>query len=386
MHKNGHKYTQEDEQVIRDFYVSKGPQYCADILKRNTFCIRNKANRMGIYFSKAEKKQLHIKARERDPEWYDVNPTQFFDVQMPEVAYLLGFLWADGHIKIRDKGDGITNYIFSFEIADDDYQNIAGSLKKLGNWKVYTRMRKERASKKVTAVRTGNKPLVVFLIENDYGVKSKAAPTKILSRIPDHLKHYFWRGFCDGDGHIRCGTSGASVLSLAGSYEQDWTEHLKLMADLEIKMKIDRKVGKSGRSSTLLCQNLACVVAWGQYIYAGREVDGIGLDRKYEVWQRAMIRKIEIDRRDLLVLNEPHDLVYSKDALLDMIKKYSGLISARKLAEHFGWKRNVVSGAVSKYFRDIVRSDGYTFSQRYVYVGNDVVAAQIEAFKQEISC
>jgi hypothetical protein len=377
MHKNGRKYTLEDEQVIRDFYISKGPQYCADLLGRNVFCIHNKAARLGIKFSKADKKLLHIKARERDPEWYDVNPTQFFDIRLPEAAYLLGFLWADGHIKIREHDKGVTNYIFSLEIADDDYQNIAGSLKKLGNWKVYTRMRKERAKKNVTTIRTGNKPLVVFLIEHDYGVKSKESPTKILSRIPDYLKHYFWRGFCDGDGHIKCDADGPSALYLAGSYEQDWTEHLRLMDGLGIKIKVDRRVTKSGSSSGLLCQNIACVAAWGEYIYTGRETDGIGLDRKYQAWQRAISRKAEMDKRNLLVLDEPTDIPFSKETLFAVIKKYSGVVSVRKLVEHFGWKANIISSTVYRH-RDLVRSDGHTLSQRYVYIGH---SDQIVAFK-----
>jgi len=45
-----------------------------------------------------------------------------------------------------------------------------------------------------------NRPLVKYLVDNDYLVKSNASADKILSTIPEKFQHYFFRGLIDGDG------------------------------------------------------------------------------------------------------------------------------------------------------------------------------------------
>jgi len=46
----------------------------------------------------------------------------------------------------------------------------------------------------------GFKNPLELLVDNDYKLKSYNSADKILSKIPNSLHHYFFRGLIDGDG------------------------------------------------------------------------------------------------------------------------------------------------------------------------------------------
>lgn len=370
MHKNAIRYTHDEEAFIRVNYPTLGSHYCAKHLNRSVFCIQQKAKRLGIILTKAQKRALHVKARERSSDWYDINPDQFTDIQKPEAAYLLGYVWADGHIAIRKERDGTLAYVWSLTIVRDDYVDIADTINRLGKWRIYQRTSRLRAPRPVTCIATGNKPLVTFLVANDYHIKSMVAPTKILSRIPAHLKHYWWRGYMDGDGCFSYTPSRSQCsMCFAGSYGQDWSAHMAVTKALGIDMCIRQYRTKRGDSSSCLCQNLRCADKWGAYIYQGYDIDHIGLTRKYAKWLSIRAQQCSRDKRESLVLDMSSNTPFSRLALVEAIRRHSGLVSTRKLAAHFGWKPNVISTTICRYLKTIIRSEGRTLSQRYVYIG-----------------
>ncbi len=70
-------------------------------------------------------------------------------------------------------------------------------------------------------IRINDKYIKEFLLENDFDKKSLLSPTKVLSKIPDELKHYFFRGLIDGDGcPIFNSEVGEQTFSWLSQFEQ----------------------------------------------------------------------------------------------------------------------------------------------------------------------
>jgi hypothetical protein len=141
-----------------------------------------------------------------------------------------------------------------------------------------------------------------FLEENDYHLKSSSGdPRKILSLIPDDIKHYWWRGFLDGDGCVYFNEEKPSHLSphkilFTSHFSQNWRFVEDLCQDLEIsKPSItagqryskteDGKRVRNGKSSNA---NIYCFLnnfKLGSYIWPDDELD-IGLSRKFDKWKK----------------------------------------------------------------------------------------------------
>ena len=114
----------------------------------------------------------------------------FIDIKTKEMSYILGFLWADGHIR--------KPYSVGTTINIKDSLDIKNIFSKTGDWCFYNCKRFDKRTKRNYTnfeILTSNKKIVDFLIENDYDKKSIVSPNKILSKIPDEFKLYFLGGF-----------------------------------------------------------------------------------------------------------------------------------------------------------------------------------------------
>lgn len=194
------------------------------------------------------------------------------DFNDPENIYLLGYLWADGCIQ---------KYGISLEIKEEDFIDIEHIFIKYGinKFKVRQRMRDGKLfGKPQKSVYISGKELATFLIENDYKIKSQTTPTKILSKIPEELKHYFWRGFFDGDGCFYMGDR--NEIAFWGTENQDWADLTNLLNKLEINYTYTKYKRKSGKhcSSCLIFRKREFILSFGSYIWSGYK---IGLNRKY---------------------------------------------------------------------------------------------------------
>ena len=185
----------------------------------------------------------------------------------------MGFFWSDGYI---DRNE------IALSIKSDDSITILNILNTFGKWRINYRIRKLNAKDfKQACIRINDKKIKDFLLENDYGNKSLNTPTKILSKIPDNLKSYFFRGLIDGDGCF-C-AKNRNYFSITGTIEQDWSEIDKLFKTLDIKYTLTKKERKSGNSSFVVISNKNDIIKFGEYIY-GKNYDNIGLDRKYKIY------------------------------------------------------------------------------------------------------
>lgn len=329
------KYTEFEIDFLKKNYCDKGAGYCAEVLKRPYQALIFKANSLGLLYSHEKRSQIHTEALKKPNNWYNINPDQFFNIQKPEVAYFLGYFWADGHVNNHID----SSYHMAMEIQKPDYLSIKSTLDAMGLWSIYFRKRISKPDEDIqnrqesAIIKTGNKPLVLFLLEHDYGNKSHLTPTKILSKIPNHLEHYWWRGYMDGDGSFPKPGS-TRMFCFYSTQEQDWTEHQKILEKLDISYTIDRTKKSLGNCSLVRSNNTTNVYKWGSYIYQGYQQDKIGLFRKYEKWLDVVPDYNEFCKHDNLVVDPI--LPFNEDNMLKTIQKYDKLLSRRKLIEAYG--------------------------------------------------
>lgn len=250
-------WTPEHIQFIKDNYLKTSAEYCAKALNRTRSSIWHKAERLGL------KKPHRL-----------VDVSHFETIARADIAYILGYWWADGYVG---------TYRTSLGIAAEDMIEIESILTSVGQWDIRMRKTVSERHKPVKIYRSGDRRFVQFLTKHDYRDKSRVSPTKILAHIPECLRSYFWRGFFDGDGSLTLMPKHAfGVLSFAGSYTQDWSDLERLLKSFNIRYKLQRNVRKDGNNSRIIISYKEGVSGMCQYMYRGRAEDGIGLNRKYE--------------------------------------------------------------------------------------------------------
>lgn len=273
------KYTESEEQVLKDNYEIYGPKYCAKLLNRNEDAI----------FAKAKRMKLKKNGCRKHPSMQKINPEQFWNIQTKEVAYFLGYFWADGYINYR-KNKTSNNYAVALEIKSEDANNILYILKNLGSWSLSTRKRKDNW-KETTTISTNSKDVYLFLKNNDYDTKSIKEPTFILKKIPKNLHLYWWRGYFDGDGSISFGVYPERWKSIgfSSTINYEWSELKNLLTELAItKYSIQKYTHKTKNhcSSKFSIQNKTDIIKLINFLLKSE----IGLDRKTEKMKKFLER------------------------------------------------------------------------------------------------
>lgn len=282
-------FNESERTFLAENYPSHGEKYCANHLNRSRYAVLQTVKSMGLH-----KRVAAIKRESR----IDLDP--ILNITNPEIAYLLGFLWADGHVNLRQA---------SLFIRLEDWLAIEPVASCIPGLTFSTSPARTRASAS-GGFYTGHKGFISFLLENDYAIKSTVSPTKILSRIPNHLKHYWWRGYADGDGHFHVGKAGRYAIVLAGSFTQDWRDLEDLLKSLNItyhvvrRERMNQQSQKMNRDSIVKINNRQGFVALGSYLYQKQETDAIGLPRKYTSFL-AGCEQMERHKRNLLKRSQP---------------------------------------------------------------------------------
>ena len=161
----------------------------------------------------------------------------------PELSYYLGLFWADGYCR-KDKECLI-------EIVEDDGLDIEPILKKVYNFKIYKRNRKNRKNQMTYYIY--NKELNDFFKNNGKYSNSFESHEKILNHLTDEYKIYFIKGLIDGDGCFYFNQKHyLRQFSLCSNYNQNWEAIEKIFLKYKISYKIKRRLEKSGNSSFIL--------------------------------------------------------------------------------------------------------------------------------------
>lgn len=265
---NRSRIAKERKQFILNNYKLLGVKKCAEKLGLTCSSVYVYAHKLGAILSRCEKSELMS----------GFISTTFTNIQTAEVAYLLGFIYADGCIDKESSG----KVRITMTIVATDFLEIYSTIKKTGNWNVSNINIKNR--KPAMKMNINNRNLWQFLSDNDYEIKSGASADKILSKIPDHLKHYWWRGYFDGDGWFNYKKNYKYSFGFSACYEQNWGFVKNLLEKLNIKYSYNKRIKKSGKDSSINVYSIDGVIKFGNYIYKNYHEDKIGLTRKYIKW------------------------------------------------------------------------------------------------------
>lgn len=273
-----HIWSKEDEIWLKTNYFKLGPDKCAEFLGLRKNQITARTHKLNLKLPKEFKNLLQsIK-----PEKCNINPELFYTITTKEVVYLLGLIWADGFLNPSKSG---YNHNLGFTMVKEDVDDIRPVLDYIGKWNYYERKQPIETWKPSINVITNNKRIMNFLIEHDYDKKSYVSANKILSKIPDDLKHYFFRGLVDGDGcfYFYKPEKGSTLrqFALTSTYEQDWSYFEELCLNLDINYKIKKTSNIKSSSSTIRITNKDGINKLGNYIYKNFDIYELGLKRKY---------------------------------------------------------------------------------------------------------
>jgi hypothetical protein len=266
--------TSEIESYLCSHYPTEGAIPVAKALGLPVRSIRRWAKRLKIKMTKEAFCLLRRDCQIREPSDYKVNPDQFATITSPDVAYLLGLLWADGHLQ-QFGGSGCIR----LNNQTRDMRDIRPVLNRTGKWGFYEMDKRQPTWKGQTMVTTNGAILFRLLESFDYRAKN-ASPNKILAHIPESLRHYWWRGYFDGDGCLYLGRYCHQIV-FAGPYDQDWSFATELCKVLDIRCGIGRTINKKGhKGSTLRVSGIRNCKKLCAFMYTGYETDQIGFKRK----------------------------------------------------------------------------------------------------------
>jgi len=230
----------------------------------------------------------------------DIKDGFLTDLNDPFNCYLLGFIYADGSIAGAKKGAPIgsplgtgvkkTNSYTQINIKqnkkDFDDLNITKKLNDYGVFTIHELMDKKNGKIYVT-VQFTNLKIYEFLRDHGYGIKSHKGsdPRIIFNAIPKENRHFWLRGFLDGDGTVR---SDGEEISFVSHIHENWAFLTELLSSLDVldsSYRIRRKTQKSTghKRSTLGLTKLQDLYKLGSYIWPNDNLD-IGLPRKFSNW------------------------------------------------------------------------------------------------------
>lgn len=169
-----------------------------------------------------------------------LNPNSHF-------AYLLGFLWSDGHLKKNE--DSLT-----LEIVKKDLDIIRPCLESTGHW-IFRRPRTRLGRQETQTAYNGDRPFIQFLRLHDFEEKSRASPSKIIKFLKPHLLREFLCGYLDGDGSISFTkpSSGFCAFSVSfwSGYHQDWSWLETICHSEGFHYHLGKRTRPTGQSSSL---------------------------------------------------------------------------------------------------------------------------------------
>jgi predicted HAD superfamily Cof-like phosphohydrolase len=268
-------WDEKKDAFLKENYPKYGSEISKD-LKCSKGAVRGRARKIGLKLTRDQKTGIYQYHADKNCK---INIEEFYNITKPEVAYFLGLIWADGHVQNKKR-----KHITSISLIETDLNEVLPVFKTFGVWNQYKITKREKNWKQTYVAMLYSRRLSDFLCEHDYLTKSEVSACKILSKIPSHLKKYWFRGIIDGDGHIKS-SNHTCTFTLASSYNQNWDFFKKICDELEIEYKtiqreVPKKNGKIHRSSCVIVFNRENVGKLLKYTHGDYVNDKIGISRK----------------------------------------------------------------------------------------------------------
>lgn len=289
------KYLQEEINYIKDNYQTKTYKEIADHI--NTFNDVNKTS-----------KQVRSKARLlglSKAKVQDYNRRYFQDINTPEKAYWLGFIFADGWIRKGHGRNGSTSYELGIELSVTDREHLVKFANAIGmdSNKIKERVRKGNwikpsqdedlagnfsGSHETSVLRAYSKDMYYDLIENN--VIENKTNFDIFPNVKDSLYRDFLRGYFDGDGSIYLeGSKGNGQCHITCASENILNNIKERLMDFKINTGNIYK--EHNTKYRLYVNKKEDVKNFLDFLY--KDAD-IYLDRKYQAYKEHHSRNLRI--------------------------------------------------------------------------------------------
>lgn len=244
------RFTEKEEEFIIKNGDYFGVAVCADKLGRPIRSVSAKMLRLvGHATWKCSANEKEIENLVYEDEWQYLT-LDFNTTKTPkELAYFLGYFWADGYID--PKGNLV------IEITKEDHDDISRIFSRLASFRQYSRQRegrKEQGSFWYPNDRENTEQLRFF---GKYP-KSIESHEKILNFIPEVYRVHFLRGLFDGDGCIYTSKTKflSSQITLSGCYEMDWSFLVKFLEErYGIHFRVIRSTNNQSKYSQIISTN-----------------------------------------------------------------------------------------------------------------------------------
>lgn len=262
-------YTEEEISFLKEFGPKFGPKICADKLGRGLEGVKSKFYKLNIPISGGNISKEEIDDLIFTSTYVNLN-IEFTDHQNPkELAYWLGFFWADGYIRKDSE--------LVIEITEEDGIVLEPIFKRLASFKIYKRIREGRKPQMSFYYRDKN----IAQILKSLGKYSNSIESheKILQYIPEKYRNYFIRGLIDGDGSFYTDSKHVQ-FSIYNNINYDW-EYLKNYFNnvYNLNCSINKIETNSGNSSSLRASGKYDIMNFIKQLYKIK--DGIWLPRKF---------------------------------------------------------------------------------------------------------
>lgn len=238
----------EKLQFVKDNYYTLGPVKVSNYLACSRCTVLRMAKKLKMDTSCSfVKRQLKNKTQLLNDPLYD----NFYNLNDREIAYILGFLWADGHISTSVNGTNGHRVICS--ISDKDAPHIRKIFLKKAPWKEkFFTQKLNGKNYSMYKILIHNKTLVRWLESLDFSKKSTFFPEKIINLLNEECLTAFIAGFFDGDGSFHFDPKGVYRTIIAGNYFSDTESWVKFFSKYQIVCNVRRLVSKKGHKSSNL--------------------------------------------------------------------------------------------------------------------------------------
>lgn len=268
----GKFYSREEIEFLKKNAEKFGAKICSEKINRPLQGTISKINRLGLKNTnnpKVTKEEIDslVFVSKFKSLTIDFNETN----NPKQLAYFLGFLWANGYVH---------NNELKIEITEEDGIDIEHIFTNLASFSIYKRIRNKRKPQMTFYYRDAK----IYNQLKSLGKypNSIESHEKILNYIPKKYHIWFLRGLIDGDGCFYIHDYGDTIsrqFSITGSINFNWDFLKNLLKSYNLNCTINLSKSEHSNSSRIRCTDSNSIKNFIKILY--KDLDGIYLTRKY---------------------------------------------------------------------------------------------------------